>query len=97
MAPLFGRPALHTGPLTKNRKQIFFSYNNYGFAINRIYKKTLQYVYLGFSLWVKVVEKSFFECETKAVASDSRKKRCAIPLIAVSFVAAKISFSRRFA
>ena len=41
-----------------------FSYNIYDFAINRIYKKLL-YVYLGFSVGVKVVEKLFFECENK--------------------------------
>ena len=36
-------------------------------------KKKLQYVYLGFSVGVGVVEKLFFECESKAVTSDSRK------------------------
>ena len=40
-------------------------------------KKTLQYVYLGLSVGVKVVEKLFFECETKAIVSDSRKKNSA--------------------
>ena len=29
-------------------------------------KKTLQYVYLGFSVGVGVVEKLFFECESKS-------------------------------
>ena len=42
------------------------SYNIYDFSINRIYKKTLQYVYLGFSVGVKVVMKLFFECENKS-------------------------------
>ena len=49
----------------KMKKKTIFSYNIYGFAINRIYKK-LQYVYLGFSVVVKVVEKLFFECENKS-------------------------------
>ena len=92
MVPLSGWPALHTGPLSKNRKKKFVSYDIYGFAINRIYTKTLQYVYLGFSLGVKVVRKSFFECEKKAVASDSRKKTVRNAVNRASFVAAKRSF-----
>ena len=48
------------------------------FAINRIYNKILQYVYLGFSVGLKVIEKLFFIGEkTKAVANDSRKKNSA--------------------
>ena len=75
MALLSGCPALHIGPLSKNRKKIFVSYDIYGFAINRIYtKKTLQCLYLGFSVGVKVVEKLFFECDKKNLAIDSRKK-----------------------
>ena len=43
MAPLTRSPALHIGPLCKNKtKTKKNSYNIYGFAINRIYKKTLQ-------------------------------------------------------
>ena len=38
-----------------------FSYKIYGFAINRIYKKTL-----GFSVGVKVAEKLCYECENKS-------------------------------
>ena len=53
-------------PSVSNRKKYVVSYNIYGFAINRIYQKTLQYVYLGFSMGVKVVEKFFFECENKS-------------------------------
>ena len=49
----------------KIEKNYFFSYNIYGFAINRMYKN-LQYVYLGFSVGVKVVEKLFFEYENKS-------------------------------
>ena len=75
MASLSGCPALHICPLFKNRKKNWFSYDIYGFGINRIYKKTLQYVYLGFLVRVKVVEKLFFIGENKAVASESRKKK----------------------
>ena len=49
------------------------SYNIYGFSINKIYKKTLQYVYLGFSVGIKVVKKLFLNVKIKAVASDSGK------------------------
>ena len=38
----------------------------YGFAINRMYKITLQYVYLGFSMGVKGVKKLFFVSENKS-------------------------------
>ena len=54
------------GPLFKNRKQNIICYDIYGCTINRIYKKTVQYVYLGFSVRVGVVEKLFFECESKS-------------------------------
>ena len=47
---------------------------------------------------VKVVEKLFFECDKKMLRLIAGKKQfCAMPLIAASFVAAKRSFSRRFA
>ena len=49
------RMADFTHRLSKSRKKLF-SYNIYGFAINRI----------GFSVGVKVVEKLFFECENKS-------------------------------
>ena len=39
MVPLSLWPALHIGPIPKNIFKILFSYNIYGFAINRIYKK----------------------------------------------------------
>ena len=65
MAPLSGCLALHIGPLSKNKKKSY-SYDIYGFAISIIYKKTLQYVYLGFSVGVKLVEKLFCECENKS-------------------------------
>ena len=69
----------------KNRKSIFFSYDIYGFTLNRIYKKTLRYVYLGFSVGIKVVKKLFFVGEKKAVASDSRKKTvCNAIIVAAS-------------
>ena len=60
------RPDIHIGPLFKNKKQNISCYDIYGCIINRIYKKTLQYVYLGFSVEVGVVEKLFFECESKS-------------------------------
>ena len=67
MAPLSKYLALHIGSLFKNiKKKFFFSYDIYGYAINRIYKKTLQYVYLGFSVGVKVVKKLFFVGENKS-------------------------------
>ena len=50
----------------KIENQILFSYDIYGFAINRIYTKTLQYVYLSFSVEVKVIEKLFFLDENKS-------------------------------
>ena len=50
---------LHIFCLKIEEKKVF-SYNMYCFAINRISQKTLQYVYLGFSVGVKVVEKLFF-------------------------------------
>ena len=53
------------GPLFKNRKQNIICSDFYGCTINRIYKKTLQYVYLGFSVGVGVVEKLCLECESK--------------------------------
>ena len=34
--PSAGGPDLHIGRMFKNRKKYFFSYNSYGFAINRI-------------------------------------------------------------
>ena len=43
-----------------------FSYNIYGFAINRIYKKNYN-MYISVFRWgVKVVKKLFFECENKS-------------------------------
>ena len=51
MAPLSRCLALHIGPLSKNRQNKFFFFDIYGFAINRIYRKTLQFVYLDFFLW----------------------------------------------
>ena len=56
----------------KIEKLIFLSYNIYGFAINRIYKKKLQYVYLGFSVGSRSSRNYFSNVKTKAVASDSR-------------------------
>ena len=109
MAPLSGSPARILPAkwrcypdsrlyISKNRKKNFFSYNIYGFAINRIYKKTLQYVYLSFSVGVKVVEKLFFKCVNKSRCQWlQEKKQCAMPSIAAAFVAAKRSFFRRFA
>ena len=44
----------------------------YGCSINRILKKTLQYVYLGFSM-ARSSRNYFQNVKTKAVASDSRK------------------------
>ena len=64
--PSAGGPDIHIGPLFKNRKQNIICYDIYGCTINRIYKKNLQYVYLGFSVGVKVGEKLFFECENKS-------------------------------
>ena len=80
MAPLSGGPArtlpakwhrysdarLYTVTCLKIEGKQIFSYDIYGFAINRIYKKKLQYVYLGFFGEVKVVDKLFFECENKS-------------------------------
>ena len=68
MAPLSGGPLernLQNGAVIRMAgfthsleiEKKMFSYNIYGFAINRIYKKPLQYVYLGFYGGVKVVEK----------------------------------------
>ena len=97
MAPLSGWAALYTGPLSKNRKIfIFLSYNVYGFAINRIYKK-LYNMYISIFRWgSKPSRNHFSNVKTKAVANDSRKKeQCAMPSIAASFVAAKRSFPRR--
>ena len=83
--------------LSKNRKEIVFSYDIYGFAINRIYKQ-LYNMYISVFRWGSRSSRNYFSnVRTKAVASDSRKKLCAMPSIAASFVAAKRSFSRRFA
>ena len=74
-------------------KQYFFSYNIYGFAINRIYKKNYN-MYIAVFRWGSRSSRSHFSnVKTKAVASDSRKKtRCAMSSITASFVAAKKSF-----
>ena len=57
----------HTWELTefKNRKSIFFSYDIYGFAINKIYKKTSICISRFFG-GIKVVEKLFFVGENKS-------------------------------
>ena len=60
----------------------FFSYDIFGFAINRIYKKTIQYVYLGFSVGVKVVEKLFFVGENQKTLRVIVGKNCAMPSMA---------------
>ena len=80
-------------PLPKNRKNNFFSYNIYGFAINRIYKKNST---ISAFRWESRSSRIYFlNVDTKAVASDSKKVNGAP--IAASFVAAKRSYSRHFA
>ena len=98
MAPLSGCPALHIGPLFKYRRNKCFSHYIYGFAIYRIYKK-LYNMYISVCRWGSRSSRNYFSnVKTKAVASDSRKKKqCAMPSMVAAFVAAKRSFSRRFA
>ena len=63
--PLSGSPFYTYALCLKIESQYFF-YDIYDFAINRIYKRNLQYVYLGFSEGFKVVEKLFFVGENKS-------------------------------
>ena len=56
-----------------SRKQNIFCNDIYGCTINRIYKKTLQYVYIGFSVGPRWATNYFSNVKSKAVASDSRK------------------------
>ena len=69
------RMAGFTHRLCLNIGEIFFySYDIYSFAINRIYKKKLQYVYLGFSVGSRSSRNYFSNVRIKTVASDSKKK-----------------------
>ena len=73
MAPLSVWLALQIGPLPKNSKKKS-SYNIYGFAINRIYKKKLYYMYISAFRWGSRLSRNYFSnVKTKAVTSDSRK------------------------
>ena len=96
MAPLPRSPVLHIGPLFKNRKSTFFSYNIYGFAINRICKKNSTICISRFFCGVKLlnfVEKLFFVGENKSHYEWLwAKNQCAMPSIAASFLAAKEVF-----
>ena len=93
MVPLSGCPALHIGPLSKNRKTNFFSYDIYSFAINRIYNIYIS-VFGGGQGRREIILRMW---EQKPLQVITGKKQCAMPSIAASFVAAKRSFSRRFA
>ena len=95
MVPLSGWLALHIGPLSKIEKKLFFSYDIYGFAINRIYKKDY-IMYISVFQSESRSSRNYFSLR---VIAGKKTVRNAVNhgIIAASFVAAKKCFSRCFA